>query len=340
MRPWTPGFLALFALVFWMPAPAVAAGYAAQCGGEGTLPSAAVGTITAPVNVAPGTTLGTTQGSFLVKCYWLSGSGDLTNKNEFQANGSPVSGYTNIYPTNIAGLGVRYTVDAPQCGASGLVLSSAGKTAVTCSYPGLDTNPVKRSVNVKVEFVATGNNLGTGTLTTIPSIQYWVTPSDGTTAWAQPDPFSGSASGTVSSLTCSINTRDVSVALEKAAAQDMPSVGSTVGVQSFQLSLTCPAGIKVAMTLSDSVTPANRTSTVTLAPASTAKGIGIQIINKDANPILMGPDSPAAGNMNQWVVGSSVPGTFNIPLAARYIRTGTISGGTVKALVTYTMSYQ
>lgn len=79
---------------------------------------------------------------------------------------------------------------------------------------------------------------------------------------------------------------------------------------------------------------------MTLTSASTASGVGIQVRN-GTTIIGYGPDSSAAGNTNQWFVTQTGNATVNIPLTARYVQTGNqVKPGTVKALATFTMSYQ
>jgi type 1 fimbria pilin len=116
-------------------------------------------------------------------------------------------------------------------------------------------------------------------------------------------------------------------------------VGSIAGSQPFSLSFNCSAGAKVSITLTDNVYPANRSDTLQLTADSTAKGIGIQVL-RNGSPVLFGADSAAAGNTNQWLIGDSPNGTLQLPLTARYVSTAPVSAGTVKALATFTMSYQ
>jgi type 1 fimbria pilin len=96
----------------------------------------------------------------------------------------------------------------------------------------------------------------------------------------------------------------------------------------------------VLITLTDAVEASNRTTTLKTTADSTAQGIGVQILNSAGTPVAFGPDSALPGNTNQWTVGSSPNGTLQVPLTARYVRTGAVNAGTVRALATFTMSYQ
>jgi len=55
--------------------------------------------------------------------------------------------------------------------------------------------------------------------------------------------------------------------------------------------------------------------------------------------VRLGPDSPVAGNTNQWLVGPATD-TMTIPMTAEYVATGAVEPGIVRALATFTMSYQ
>jgi type 1 fimbria pilin len=120
----------------------------------------------------------------------------------------------------------------------------------------------------------------------------------------------------------------------------MPSVGSTTGDTGFNISINCPSPVSVSMTMTDAANPTNVGSTLSLNPASTAKGVGYQIVY-NGGVISYGPDSAVFQNVNQFNVGvSSIVGALIIPFTARYVRTGPITPGTADANATFTMSYQ
>ena len=98
---------------------------------------------------------------------------------------------------------------------------------------------------------------------------------------------------------------------------------------------------RTCMTLTDATTPSNTTNTLTLASDSVATGVGFQLLY-NGNPVSFGPDSAAAGNLNQFSVMASpaTGGPVNIPFTARFIRTGTVTPGLATANATFTMSYQ
>ena len=93
------------------------------------------------------------------------------------------------------------------------------------------------------------------------------------------------------------------------------------------------------ITLTDSTTAGNRSDLLTLTNDSTARGVGIRIRNPSHAPVHFGPDSSARGTPNQWRVGRSER-AMQIPLSAEYVSTGPVTPGTVRALATFTLSYQ
>ncbi|WP_375336524.1 fimbrial protein [Caballeronia sp. EK] len=132
--------------------------------------------------------------------------------------------------------------------------------------------------------------------------------------------------------TCRVINTNVAVDLPQVNTVAFSSgTGAVAGARAFSLLLTCSTGatvsITVSITVTDSVDPANHGSTLQLASGSTAQGVGVQLLNSSGAPIAFGPDSATPGNTNQWTVGASPNGTLQIPMTARYVRTGTVSPG-------------
>jgi type 1 fimbria pilin len=150
-----------------------------------------------------------------------------------------------------------------------------------------------------------------------------------------------------SSPTCRVATPSISVPLGNVPVNRFTGVGSTSQMPSysFTIQLNCSGGdsgatLNVYTTLTDQTDVTNQSDTLNLSAGSTARGVGIQVLNGDT-PIRFGPDSSAAGNINQWFAGSAANGTFNIPLKARYVQTGSsVVPGTANGIATFTMNYQ
>lgn len=255
---------------------------------------------------------------------------------------SPLAaGFNDVYQTNIPGIGIRYQV-TPRCLGStspATLTNNSIQSVCTLTLMGDLNNGL--GWNVYPSLVVTGAIPAGGTvLTTVPTVVVgWQMP--GQAEQGQANFYTGAASGTIVTPACTVTETAKSVGLPPVLTSSMASgVGAVAGTQSFSLSFMCSAGANVYMTLSDAVNPANRTTTLALASDSTAKGVGIQVLNTAGSPVTFGADSSASGNPGQWLIGASVNGPLNVPLSARYIRTGAVSAGSVKALATLTMSYQ
>ncbi|KAE8762032.1 fimbrial protein [Paraburkholderia madseniana] len=305
----------------------------------------AAGNIALPVSTVPGTTLGTISSStFQMKCHFTNRVNNVTaatNYANLSTKASLATGYNDLYKTNIAGIGVRYTFNSSDCNVKDVVMQD-GKVKIGCFFEGPIGGPVQTAnITVTPTLVVTGAiGFGTSTLSTSPLISIVYTSSDQDTSWSKGDLFSGSATGTFVHPACSVSRPAVPVTLPSIGISRLSSgVGSTAGAEQFSLSFSCSSGAKVLITLTDSVDTANRSNTLQLKAGSTAKGVGVQILNGNS-PVSFGPDSDTVGNTNQWTIGSSPDGALDVPLTARYIRTGALLPGTVNALATFTMSYQ
>lgn len=145
--------------------------------------------------------------------------------------------------------------------------------------------------------------------------------------------------------TCAVTTQAITVPLGNVAQNSFSGVGSTSPAQSFNIGLNCSGGAanvtaSVYTTLTDQNSPGNVSDTLSLTSSSTAKGVGIQVLN-GTTVINYGSDSKVIGNQNQWVAGQTGNGTFNIPLTARYVQNATtVTAGSANGIATFTMAYQ
>ncbi|HEX7935944.1 MAG TPA: fimbrial protein [Paraburkholderia sp.] len=311
--------------------------------GNVNLPLAA-GTVSIPTNVSVGQTLATlTPSTFQMNCQFVTRVNNGTSATNVATFGtaSPAPGFTDVYPTNVPGVGVRYTFNSAQCNATNVVMTN-GSAQVGCYFSGPSGGPyVAANITVTSTLVVTSPIAsGTSTLSSAPAVSITFTSDDQTGSWVKSPLFTGAATGTLVHATCSVNQSNVSVILPTADTRAFSAgVGAVAAPQPFQLSLTCAPGSKVSITLTDNVDPTNRSNTLKLSADSTAQGVGIQVLN-GAGPVSFGPDSAAPGNANQWLIGDSPAGALIVPVQARYVRTGAVTPGSVKALATFTMSYQ
>ncbi|CAE6738120.1 fimbrial protein [Paraburkholderia domus] len=254
-----------------------------------------------------------------------------------------VSGYTDLFKTNIDSVGVRYTISngtGTSCNSVPVNVFN-GKVQVVCHQLHQAASPGQNySLIVSAQFVKLSSG-AVGPLTTIPTlaVSNGVNNQGGSTTWG--NVFTGSVNGSFSTLTCSVTTSSVAVSMSQANTNRMPAIGSTDRPTPFNIGLNCDPGVKAFMTLTDATVPSNTSNTLSLGTESTAKGLGYQILYND-NPVSFGLDSAIAGNQNQFSVMASpaAGGRVNVPLTARFIRTGAMEPGTVIAKATFTMSYQ
>ncbi|WP_158938474.1 fimbrial protein [Burkholderia sp. S171] len=246
---------------------------------------------------------------------------------------TPVSGQAGVYKTGLDGVGIKVAwvngmSGTPDMTATSLVNwpASNGGSAGAKTYGPMGRFRVQLMVTGQVAAgsfslpakLATGN-YGSAEINVLQL-------SNNTTSVAAP--------------ACTVQQSAVSVTMPVASGRYLPSVGSTTGDTGFSISINCPSPVSVSMTMTDAANPTNVSSTLSLSPTSTAKGVGYQIVY-NGTVISYGSDSAIANNVNQFSVGTvSTSGVLAIPFTARYVRTGAITPGTADANATFTMSYQ
>ncbi|MFM0637872.1 fimbrial protein [Paraburkholderia metrosideri] len=248
-------------------------------------------------------------------------------------NGTPVPGMTDTYQTNVPGIGVHFYATS---GWGNMANPLISVPATEILSPGTSGSGYP-TFYTRADLVVTGA-IGNGTLTNLPTMS--LSYSGDCIAdpnYETPHTLAITAGTTITGRTCSVTTPSVDVALPTAFPSNL-NTGST-GMTPFNLGVNCTKGVNVNITLTDASNVSNRSTTLSLAPGSTAGGVGLQILN-GSTPIAYGPDSAVAGNLNQWAAGTSAGGAMTIPLKAQYVKTGAVTPGTVKGLATFTMSYQ
>lgn len=147
---------------------------------------------------------------------------------------------------------------------------------------------------------------------------------------------------TVNTTSCSLKAPSV-VSLKKSNLSLMPTVGSVAEGSTFQVGVVCGssyAPYKVLYSMGDAFSPGNQTSMLTVGNvAGSAFGVALQVLDND-KPIVFAPDSAAPASKGQLGSMSTQGGSLSKPLSVRYIRTGKMIPGTVRAGVTVTLSYE
>lgn len=149
----------------------------------------------------------------------------------------------------------------------------------------------------------------------------------------------------ITTPTCDMGARDIVVALDPVDSSSLQTVGNRTGGRAFSIPLgNCGKDAKPYITFTDSSNKANRTSTLSLSPSSTATGVGIAIEKNDGTLVTFGAEnaSVSASNVGQFLIGtSSVAGTaVPLNLTAQYVRTTeALKSGNVKADAVFTVAY-
>ncbi len=206
------------------------------------------------------------------------------------------------------------------------------------------------SVEAQVHFVKTANTLVAGdavdTFTLLTLGPYRTTnPAVGSTLHHDPWISVVLNSGIVAILlggTCT--TPDVSVKFPTVPLSAFSGIGSVAGVTPFNLRFNdCPAGMNsiryrfdaVSTTVLDAVNGVIELDT----EASTATGVGIQLLTENGTPLVFSSGTHFPYTLDSYNPASR--GSYSVPLQAGIYQTsGSVSAGSIKGSVTFTMDYQ
>ena len=135
------------------------------------------------------------------------------------------------------------------------------------------------------------------------------------------------------------SSTNTAVKLPNVYGNNFLSNGYTAGSTPFSISVNCPGPTLLAITFTDNNNITQTGNILTPGAGSTAKGLGLQL-KYNGNIISFGPDSAEPGTTNQIVLNSNLTGVQSFPFTASYIRTGTVTPGSLTATATFTLSYQ
>lgn len=237
----------------------------------------------------------------------------------------------NTFPTDVNGVGVRIRFASGNGSSTWWPLEFSGSAQKEINFT---TNPVV------IELVKTGRITAGGSLSGELGGS-WVKNSLGQSFKYRTFKLSGSIQIKPTVPACAVTTKTVNVPFGEVSMAD----ASSTPEKSFTIGLSCSGGTqnaktRIYITLTDATKPSNRSNILNLTSKSTATGVGIQIKN-GTKLVSYGPDSSASGNENQWFVKETGNGTVEIPLTARYVKTGAkLKAGSADAIATFTMSYQ
>lgn len=130
--------------------------------------------------------------------------------------------------------------------------------------------------------------------------------------------------------TCELTSeKNQQIHLKPIAVDELNVKQEIVGNQ-FKLSLKCDPKVAAKVVFRDQITPTNQGDYLTLAPESTAQGVGIAIVRNDnQQKIKFG---------EQWQFSQNEQ-TPTRTFSANYLKIGTISAGSIKAIATVSFTY-
>jgi type 1 fimbria pilin len=282
-----------------------------------TYGSVAVSDSTAVGDVIPGTVQ---RFTIIGKCSLSS----LFNKPivACPGSGTAVSGMTGVYPTNVAGVGMRMR------DANGKPMVGTGACS-TDSQLGTTGSDGSFNVSGTFELVKTGPVTGgsiTGASYNTGVLNTGYTLNNGADTMTV-------ANTPVRGVTCSVTAASANQTIPLATINPsmFPTAGSVAAKTPFSLGLNCQSGVKVSVTFSS--TSGNSGVASVLANAGSATGIGIQLLDASQSPITLDVALPLT---------SSTTGNMSFQFFSQYYRLGVapVVAGTVRATAIFTMSYQ
>ncbi|MEO6934930.1 MAG: fimbrial protein [Collimonas sp.] len=255
---------------------------------------------------------------------WICSGGGFVTGSMLQ--GTPVAGMPNVYTTAVPGVGIRLSRQ----------ITGIGQTYYPHTINVPNGNAEFRSPSYfTVELIKiaakTGNGpLAAGTYTTYVG--------NGDNKSAITSILSGNGITIITpSCTVDAGSKNVMVNFGSVSTGSFKGVGSTAGSQPFNIKLNCQRGENAQNTILLNMTatadPSNSPGVTQLTQgAGVATGVGIQILDKNSNPVVFGTAA---------TVGPSADIQYVVPFTARYYQTAAkITTGPANGAATFTIEYQ
>ena len=218
------------------------------------------------------------------------------------------------YDTGIAGVSYRITHPTDHLTTYPLNNDSIG-------------SPASFSVTSGIELIKTGPIASGGTLTPGPLGDWRWVDSEGNVL--TPETFRLGNSITFTTPSCTLVANPINVTLPAVTTGAFTGVGSTSGRTPFQILLNCPAGTAVTEITMHTTAPDSHAGVIQPA-AGYALGVGVQVLDTHMNPVVFEQQMAVTPSANS-----------SIPYYAQYFQTAAaVSGGNVKATVTFDIYYQ
>jgi len=259
----------------------------------------------------------------------------------FSMPGTPVQGYWNdVYPTNLAGVGVRIYIWNP----SSYYGTPTRATAIPLSFTAdlQNSPPTMRpaygtgGLRVRVEVIKTAPNWQAGALRFVGG-ELRVSAADGgsnTVTLTQVNII-----GTMNTRSCSVaaGSRNVSVNMREVAypngfsGRQAGAYGPTIP---FQIEVNCVSGPRASIQFDPVTTLAGSPNIIGLTPGpSNATGVGVQLLNWAGVPLQL--------RTPLLQIARAPDGVSRFGFGGRYILTGEpVRGGRANAASVFTMVYE
>ncbi|MBA4708373.1 fimbrial protein [Aquitalea aquatica] len=253
----------------------------------------------------------------------------------------------SVFSTNVPGVGYAagFAISAPASCAQGPVWVDGSNTGdgnirnrLICNSSGVQT---QLAGTFYLAFYKTAPSIGSGTVHLTNAVSAILRLGG---VWlpnlTQPgDTVLRVNTFSLAATTCSLSgINPTTVSLPALSYNTLPTIGSLAGTTPFAIAINCPAATRLYITFTDNNNIGQTSNILALGSGSTAKGVGLQLAYQGST-ISFGPDSAASGNTNQLFL-ANLTGLRSLPFAVSYIRTGTVSPGSLSATATFTLSYQ
>jgi len=144
--------------------------------------------------------------------------------------------------------------------------------------------------------------------------------------------------------TCTVINATQTVILPTVSQQALTGSNVNAGATPFSIALRCQKGSRLYMTMTDANYP-DKTLNL-LFPKGGIYGLAaVKIERTGGTRVSFGPDSSAAGAINQWLVGDTPEGILEVPFVASYQTyskdsSAVFPAGKLSVAATFTLSYQ
>ncbi|MGG4607257.1 fimbrial protein [Providencia sp. Me31A] len=241
-----------------------------------------------------------------------------------------------VYQTNVPGIGMRFE----RGGGSVRFTYPASYPVSGSGRPGWGGTSVYLADSVfTLQLIKTADKTGAGSIASGKYTRYGFDKSNPVlVSYLNADAI------TISSASCKVRgDREKNIPLEPVNRTQFTRIGSTAGEKNFDLTLMCDGGVSVsgytnvAITF-DGTEPqglAGKGVLVNLSTSSPAKGIGIQVLERDSRKELIFKKKYGLGR-----IFNNKQSEINLNYTARYYQyAGKISAGEVRSQMVFNITY-